>query len=234
MTRVLVLGIETSNPSALEADSRSRPGVALLNTTDDRCAIEPIATDDPHVDDLMGAISRLCQRESVPPNHIQRVGVSIGPGGYTATRLAVVVAKMICEATGAACAPIETSRVVIASLRATLALGRCAVALASKGETAFVTCFDHLGQMEGEGRLLSSDSLDADFPPTLVIDRFGPPAILAKAQDLGIRLLRPEFDPGACARLALHANIADPLALLPLYPREPEAVTKWRARGTAR
>jgi tRNA A37 threonylcarbamoyladenosine modification protein TsaB len=228
---VLVLGIETSNPSALEHDSRHKPGIALLHVEVGQCSVEPIATDNPHVDDLMGAVSRLCQREGVTPNRIQRVGVSIGPGGYTATRLAVVATKMICEATGAACCAIESSRVVALSLHAMGLVGPCAVALASKGDTAHVTCFDAAGAMLGQGRLMGAEALDSDFPPTLVIDRFAPTSFLARAGEMAIRIVRPEFDPAACARLAIQSPAFDPVALAPLYPREPEAVTKWRAKG---
>ncbi len=53
--------------------------------------------------------------------------------------------------------------------------------------------------------------------------------MLERARAASIRIGPPSFDPIACARLALTHAPVDPLELAPLYPREPEAVTKWRA-----
>ena len=38
----------------------------------------------------------------------------------------------------------------------------------------------------------------------------------------------PEFDPGACLEASVQAAPVDPLDLLPLYPRLPEAVSDER------
>ncbi|MFZ4576265.1 MAG: hypothetical protein ACOYN0_17915, partial [Phycisphaerales bacterium] len=98
---MLTLAIETSNPSAWGPESRFRPGVAL-RWTDGRGEREAVAIDAPHYDDLAGAIARLVERAGIQPRELRRVAVSIGPGGYTATRLGVATARMIAEATGAA------------------------------------------------------------------------------------------------------------------------------------
>jgi len=226
---MLTLAIETSNPSAFSPESRCSPGVALLSDT--VRASEPIRTDDPHIDDLMSCVDRLCTRERVTPRMIKRVAVSIGPGGYTATRLAVTAAKLIAEATGAACIPVPTALVVaqrVASLSQTFA-----IALASKGPTTFITTFDAQGRMLNPGEVMTASAFLTRGIRLLVTDRFAPIEFAEAAKRHELDIIAPEFDPIACAEISRDMQAIDPIALSPLYPREPEAVTKWRElRGT--
>ncbi|MEZ6317159.1 MAG: hypothetical protein R3B49_00195 [Phycisphaerales bacterium] len=46
----------------------------------------------------------------------------------------------------------------------------------------------------------------------------------------GLRRVTVRLDPAACARLGAGMNPCDPLSLEPMYAREPDAVTQWRAR----
>lgn len=224
---MLTLAIETSNPSAWTPRSRARPGVALRwESSPSRDTAEPVKIDDPHFDDLAGAISRLCARESVAPREITHVAVSVGPGGYTATRLSVVTAKMIAEATGAHCIPIPTAEVVALT---TLNNHRpFAVALASKGPTAHVTLFNPDRTPRAPGTLMDAAAFAALNLPLLVADSFLPADFRALCAPHALEIHEPEFDPLACAALAHRHTPVDPTALEPLYPREPEAVTKWR------
>ena len=49
-----------------------------------------------------------------------------------------------------------------------------------------------------------------------------------------VPIVKPQFDPSACLKVSLYllssGEISDPLTLLPLYPRPPEAVTLWEKR----
>jgi tRNA A37 threonylcarbamoyladenosine modification protein TsaB len=214
----LTLAIETSNPSA------GGGGVALVAGAGvGVLGVEEVSRE-PQRDDLMAAIARLCARCQKSPGDLTRVAASIGPGGYTAVRVAVTVAKMICEATGAACVGVPTPLVVA---RRVSFQGPFAIALASKGETALVTRFE--GGAPGPGTLIDASGLTSLHIGLLVADAFLPPAMRTRAAELGIRVEPPTFDPVACAEASEIIPPTDPAALLPLYPREPEAVTKWRA-----
>lgn len=232
MARDLCLAIEISNPSADPGDAGVGPGVALGRVIDgvparaELLGVEALAPDRRHDDDLMPAIDRLFRRVGKGPGDVARVGVSIGPGGFTALRIAVAAAKMICEATGCACAGVPSADVV--ARRVVAAPGRFAVALASKDQTAFVTTFDAAATPDGPGRIVSSADLDGLDISLLIADRFLPPAIRDRATELGIAVRPPVFDPGACLEASVGAPAVDPLELLPLYPRLPEAVVKWR------
>ena len=216
MKQRLTLAIETSNPSA------GGGGVALVGAGG-VLGVEGVSRE-PQRDDLMGAVARLCGRCGKGPADLTRVAVSVGPGGYTAVRLAVTVAKMICEATGAECVGVPTPLVV--ARRVVFEEGAFAVALASKGDTALVTRFEGGGM--GEGTLIDAAGLEGLRVGLLVGDAFLPSRMRARAEELGLRVEPPVFDPVACAEAAEAIAPVDPAALVPVYPREPEAVRKWR------
>lgn len=228
--RDLILAIETSNPSAWRAGVVCRPGVAVgRQQTGGEVLLLGVEEIDPtrlQDDDLVPAIDRLFQRIGLAPQGLAGIAVSIGPGGYTAVRLAVTTAKMIAEATGAACLPIPTAQVV--ARRVTSGGRAFAVALASKGETAFVTPFHAEGGPAAPGSIIDAQGLAALEVGLLIADRFLPAAMRACAGELAIEVREPVFDPTACFELAATAAPIDPLHLVPAYAREPEAVTKWR------
>jgi tRNA threonylcarbamoyl adenosine modification protein YeaZ len=222
----LTLAIESSNPSA------APPSVALV-AAQEVLGTEPVESR-PHTDDLITAIDRLFKRTGRQPRDLTAVAVSIGPGGYTAVRIAITTAKLICEATGAACHPIPTAHAVAARVESDKPFG---VALASKGESTFLTRFQPrtgpgLPAAIEEGHLITAADLGSLDIPLLIIDRFAPPALVARAAQLGIELRPPTLDPIAAAQLAPNFPALDPAALAPLYPREPEAVTKWKQLKT--
>lgn len=171
----------------------------------------------------MSAIDRLSRRLHLIPKDLGRIAVSIGPGGYTALRIAIATAKMLCESLRAGCIAIETASIV--AHRAQVP-GPFAVMLASKDDTAFATVFESPSHPREPGRLVTS--LDGIDIKTLVADRFLPSSIAREATARGILIVPPRFDAAACLELSFNAAPIDPLAVAPLYPREPEAVTKWR------
>lgn len=225
----LILAIETSNPSAWTADQAVRPGVALGIGGPQGVRVlgaERVDASKPHDDDLLPAIDRLFRRLGRAPAQVGLVAVSTGPGGYTALRIAVTVGRFIAWSAGARTVGVPSARVVAARV---IGPGPFAVALASKGENAYVTRFRSSLEPDGDGSLMDRDGLERLGVPLLVADRFLPEAMRARALELGMRLEPPVFDPQALLELAPSLPALDPSALHPIYPREPEAVVKWRA-----
>lgn len=223
----LILGIETSNPSAWEPGRSWRPGVALARMRDGGVAVvarEAIDAATPGQDDLAQAVERVCR--GFAPRDVSRIAVSVGPGGYTAVRIAAVTAKMIAEATGAACVPVPTACVVA---RRVPPGGPFGVALASKGGTAWIAAFDADGT-ERSSRLMDASGLERIGVSRLAADRFLPASMRQACASMGIEVVEAAFDPVACIEAAMSLPEVDPAALMPLYPREPEAVRKWRER----
>ncbi len=228
----LILAIETSNPTAAPGESAS----VMLARADEAGTLTPLAmvrvgADEAH--GLMPSIDRCFRQASLTPDALRepgaRVAVSLGPGGYTSVRIAVTAAKVICDSTGALCIPVPTAQIVAARVANARPF---AVALASKRESAWITIFSPdraarltLGIVD-DGAI---DTLTSEGVDLLVIDHHAPPRLVERALEASIRVERPVFDAGACAALGATLPPIDPLALEPIYPREPEAVTKWRA-----
>lgn len=234
----LALGIETSNPSARDGlEAGWCPEVALARVGEGPTQLvdrEGLDLSNPHDDDLMPAISRLCERAGVKPREIRRIAVSVGPGGFTAVRIAAAAAKMIAEVTGAACVPVPSAWVAACHvMRAGPFEGGLAVALAAKGPTAHVSLFQagEVPQPVSEGRLMTREDL-CELPGrgvrTLLCDRFLAGIIGASGQIPGLLVWPSGFDALSCIEMSRLAEPVDPAALVPMYPREPEAVTKWR------
>ena len=228
----LLLAIETSNPSAWSPACREKPGVALLDTvTRQTLGQESIDPQLRHDDRLVPAIDALTKRLALRPRDLRTIAVSVGPGGFTAVRLAVTTAKMIAEATGAACIPVPTALV---AARAFDGPGPVAVALASKNDTAFIAAFDENRRPLAPGAIHDARGFGALHAAhgvrTLLADGHLPASLADAARSRGVVIAPIDLGPESCGRSALDAGLApvDPAQLLPIYPREPEAVTKWR------
>jgi tRNA A37 threonylcarbamoyladenosine modification protein TsaB len=216
----LTLAIEVSNPSC-------EAGVAIGSPARGTLGTEPIHAGDGRHDDLITAIDRLTRRLSITPDALGRIAVSIGPGGYTALRIAIATTKMLCESLRAACIAVPTPLV---AARRVGAPSPFAILLASKDDTAFATVFTDPDAPREPGRLITAADLPHLGIAAVIADRFIPNAIAAAAAERRLPIHPPRFDPGACLELSFDLDPIDPIALAPHYPREPEAVTKWRQR----
>lgn len=232
----LILAIENSNPSSGIGDDV--PGVAFGRASPDSrsvevLGIEPLRPQGPNDDDLMAAIERLARRLGVVPPQIGGVAVSIGPGGYTAMRIAIATAKMIAEVTGARTVAVPTAEVAARS--ATKGAGDFAVALASKRETAFVTVFGPDRRAKAPGSVMTAADLDGLIQEgtrigRFICDRFIPDNFRRILDGEGVAIETLRLNPRACLDASLSIAPVNPLALAPLYAREPEAVTIWRTK----
>lgn len=238
--RPLTLAIEISNPSAWEAPAGGemlRPGVAVLGgSSAEGATVEGVEEVDPtrrNDDDLMPAIDRLTKRLGISARDLARIAVSGGPGGFTAVRMAVTVAKTVADACRIPCVVVGTADSVggaaIGMGRATRSVeGAFAVALASKGETAWVAVFDEQGVRRGDGKLMDAGEVGGLGVGTLIGDRFMPEAMIREAGERGMKIVRPVFDPVACGMVSMGMEGVDARDAAPVYPREAEAVRKWR------
>jgi tRNA threonylcarbamoyladenosine biosynthesis protein TsaB len=251
-----ILAIEVSNPSAREPgrvggpgrearpDADVGPAVALARLTegggiDDGSVVsESVGGGTRHADDLMPAVERCCARAGVRRREIARVAVSAGPGGYTALRTSCAAAAVLAELLQARAVPVPTALVAAAALGA--ADGVCVVCLASKGERAHVSVVDPargvvdrvvrtLGVVDAAGLVRAAEEHGAR---TLVGDGFVPSSFREGARRVGLAERDLALRASACARLGAGlAGLEDAAMLVPVYAREPDAVTQWRALG---
>lgn len=190
---------------------------------------EPLHANAGREDDLLPAIDRLCRRQSASPASLRLVVVSAGPGGFTSLRVAVTVAKSLAVSVGAACVAVPTAVAIAA--RTAAAGSAFAVLLAGKGESAHATVFPRGQWRDPQIRagLITARDVEKLGVQTIVGDAFVPGPILEEASRLGIEVQRPCFDAAACLEVGLTLQALEPVHLSPIYAREPEAVTKWRA-----
>ncbi len=161
---MLILALEISNPGAAIAPGTGQSvaigqimpgpdGVKRVTVL----AREPVAAPSRHDDDLQPAIDRASSTACCSPRDLAAIAVSIGPGGFTALRVAVAAAKMIALASkaraagdeaggaaGASCIGVPTALAAAMSYRLNSAQPArlaqpIAVALAGKSDAAFVT-----------------------------------------------------------------------------------------------
>ncbi len=220
---MLTLAIETSNPAAPGA------GVALMRAGQ-LVAQEALKSGRRHDDALMPGIDRLCRGAKVMPKDIGRVAVSIGPGGYTSLRIACATAKMLCEVTGAECVAVPTA----AALRAQVnTQGTVFVALSYKRSDMWVHRFgDGAGPGVGDAGLKTFAELGESLQEgaTLVAEQAIVDLLVDNGADMhGVSVVASIFDAHLVARASDVFAPISPDVLVPLYGREPEAVTKWRA-----
>ncbi|MCC5785622.1 MAG: hypothetical protein JJU33_02845 [Phycisphaerales bacterium] len=209
-----------------------------------------------HDDDLMPAIQRLCEQDRVSPRDLGMVGVSAGPGGYTGLRVALTVAKCIADAAGARLRLVPSALSAAAGLEPA---GPTLVCLASKRETVHATMVgvtddwladsaEALASLVGDavaagdpgsawpGRWMEIGLIKADVvatlgPTRIVGDTHLPAPFREAAAVVGADVVLPLLGPEGVLRLMGCFPDADPAAAAPIYPREPEAVTRWRELG---
>jgi len=233
------LAFELSNPTSGAADASSLAlgrGGALV-------ASEHVAPAMPRSeeDDLFPAIQRLLARASLKPMDLRggRIAVSVGPGGYTGLRVACAASKVLAEAVGARCVAVPTALVALRAFRQGVAPGeqsppspKAAVALASKTESAWVYVE---GQADATAaRFVSAANLAGLVAEhgvaVLIADSHLPKVIREACAGCGVAVVPPVLSAAACLAVAVNLPDIEPELLLPVYAREPDAVTLWRLR----
>lgn len=213
-------------------------GIALRDLTHDQAPIdvEMLWSQKRHDDDLLPAIDRLFKRLKLRPSDLKQgaLAVSIGPGGFTGLRIAVATAKMFAETLGVNIVAVPSALVAAEQYQGA---GPIMIALASKADTAWCTKLEMVNRfwsIEGQPRLEDSQSLDLAGIQAMIADKHLPAALCHRCKDARIPIIEPVLDPRAslivAQRMLLDGLITDPLKLIPLYPRQPEAVSLWEKK----
>ncbi len=227
-----------SPPITLAIETASREGGLALLDASGREHTERLVAQRRHDDALMPAIDRLCRRAGLGPGDLNTIGVSLGPGGFTGIRIGVVTAKILADTLGCRLVGVPTAQVLAAAATPGTDGRRLAICLAAKQATVWAQVFtwgeDAWGSAREPSVIPALDLVGRVGPARIVADAHFPAEARAAAQERGIPLELPVYDPRACLRLTIAAakrgECTAPIDLVPLYPREPEAVTTWRQR----
>ena len=220
------LAIETSQASGGLA-VRDASGTVHVATLTSRSGVD---------DQLMPELDRLTREANCQPSDLGLVGVSIGPGGFTGLRIAISTAKMLAETTQ--CTLVAVPSAMVCAHAAGLGTGPIGVALASKRDTTWLSIIEN-HTISWAGLV---DATTAKEPlascKVLLADEHLPGPITALASTMGITIERPSFPPEAtlAQSQAMHSRGLNECStmLKPLYPRVPEAVTRFEALGKSR
>ncbi|HYD01967.1 MAG TPA: hypothetical protein VEB22_12135 [Phycisphaerales bacterium] len=232
------MAIEIANPSGGSA------GVALgLVEPGDPDAVQVIAVEllrevDRDRDDLIPAIERLFAATRRSLADVRRVAVSVGPGGFTSARVACATGAMLAEGLGVPTVAVPSALAAAVRERRTAgaAGGHVAVLMASKGAAAWCALVPTESPSPARavsGRMMTAAEVVAAGPRVALADHHLPADIRAALDGAGIAVRPLEFSAEDCLRASALCDACDPAALVPVYPREPEAVTLWRARHGA-
>jgi tRNA threonylcarbamoyladenosine biosynthesis protein TsaB len=206
---------------------------------------EKLALTSRHDDDLLPAIDRLLTRLQLRPIDLRGgvVAVSIGPGGFTGLRIAISTAKMFGEALSATLIAVPSALVAAEGLDVDHLAGdsprEVLVALATKAGSAWVTRLTRPHAREpwsiaGNPALMSADMIEPGSAQHLLADEHFPALARDRLTRMGTAVMVPRFSASGCLRAAMNmlrrGETISSMALSPLYPRVPEAVTLWRMR----
>ncbi|MEY4821816.1 MAG: tRNA (adenosine(37)-N6)-threonylcarbamoyltransferase complex dimerization subunit type 1 TsaB [Planctomycetota bacterium] len=188
-------------------------------------------------------LRELCAEAFIEPWEFEAVAVVAGPGGFTGLRVSIAFAKAFALAREVPAIALGSAAVFAASDAARSGRGPWLVTLASKSGSAWcarVTRGDDGSFIEEMGEVLDAIgflpkvSAVAAAGGVVLSDEHLDPAIATVVRQADAHTRAIAVDPcalAALAQLALSRNATtDPFALAPIYPREPEAVTKWRER----
>jgi hypothetical protein len=114
------------------------------------------------------------------------------------------------------------------------------VALACKGDSLWLTRLEypHTGDWIGTGKLVHDESITEHLSDVslFLADEHLPEGVRKAVRAAGVQVAEVCFDPTSCLQMTSIRHAAgmadDAMALGPLYPREPEAVTIFNARST--
>jgi tRNA threonylcarbamoyl adenosine modification protein YeaZ len=229
-----LLVIEVSNPSLSDGDEGSVAFCRVADGAVEVLALELLRSGSRHDDALMRGVDNACQAAGMAPSDIARIAVSAGPGGYTGLRIAMTTAKMLGESLGAELVAVPTARVAAFGFTENQPSGASEgfiVALASKRDSAWCQPFRDCNAI-GDGALCDAPALaamiDSGGAKTLLADAHLPKEMRAAAERAGMRIVAPRLDARLCAIASIGLPTVSVDVLAPIYPREPEAVRKWR------
>ncbi|MEM7627328.1 MAG: tRNA (adenosine(37)-N6)-threonylcarbamoyltransferase complex dimerization subunit type 1 TsaB [Planctomycetota bacterium] len=189
----------------LAIETSTRTGRVALGRGDELLACVELPAKRRHNLDLVPTIDRVCRDHGVAPPDLAELYVSLGPGSFTGLRSAVATSKMLALSLGVKLVGVPTLDVLRVQHPEEV------VCLNVKRDTAWSAGpgmepgLRSLDELRAAGRPLVADTLDDATPAepgVEVVWRLGRAAAAANRYD-------------------------DPLALAPLYIREPEAVTLW-------
>jgi tRNA threonylcarbamoyl adenosine modification protein YeaZ len=230
-----------STPTTLSLELSQRIASVAMSTPTGRVLELNIDNSCRKEDSVMPSIQKLASELNIAPDSLELVVISIGPGGFTGLRSAVAIAKMISLVSGAAIVPIETALSV--AHNANIGPGPYFVVSGVKQDTFWLSKV-HNKNNTWFCESAPSSSLELEQSIHTVKALFGdsylPKSVSALCVSEGIQIHESAVSAKSLLSLGVQLfkndkdTTVNPLELLPLYPREPEAVRLWKENNKAK
>ena len=232
--------MNTNVSIAVETSCRAG-GLAL--GIDARC-VETVRFDTAgrHATALVGRMKALLDGRSLAPADLHEVYVSAGPGSFTGLRVGITAVRTLAQAVGRIrCVAVPTARVV-AENAAELDWRYLGVILAARAGSVYAAVFQRRGgrivPAAGPGTQQADEFLAQAPRPIMLIGEglayqaMGAPGVTASdpAAD-ELHLPAPQALWRVGHDMARAGMFTDYHHLLPIYPRQCEAVRQWEARA---
>ncbi len=234
MTQTISVAIETS----------CRQGGIALGLDDALAGEINFDASQRHATQLVGRLGDLLASHHLAPAAVNEIYVSVGPGSFTGLRVGITVARTMAQAIAAAGAPMPRC-VAVPSLAAVaqnarpLAWEHLGVVLDVKEGSFYAGLFQRHGEqieLAAPPRLMTAEEFLAAAPRPLLLTGEGLAFIDIATQCVSAAPKDTHFPTAAGVwrvgrRLALAGQFTEYHHLLPIYPRQPEAVRLWDKLG---
>ena len=221
-------------PGTLAIELTLKDGEVAVSSADGEVLIQSIQSSSRETDDVLPAIDALMKKAHLKPSDLSLIALSIGPSGFTTMRIATTIAKHVSFITGA---PIIA---VPSAISAAASQSECEALLsieAVKGDSFWLS---QLSLCEGvwkcNATLTTTDVVKESSSTHQGILCSPQHAEIAKVFNVPVL----PYAPSAKSLMIVSSerlNRGETIgaaALTPLYPREPEAVRKWKAQRNDR
>lgn len=219
-------------PIALALELSQRDGSIAMCNNVGKTVVHNTASGKRGDDDVMPAIALAAKELGIKPSDVELIVVSIGPGGFTGLRTATSIAKMVSFATGARIITIESAIAVAAS--SGNGNGPFLVVSNVKRESFWLSRVEcKKGSWVCEAGILHANELDAHLRDIIGVfaDEYLPDSARECIAHHDVSIKGAALNAEVLLEVGLTRNnkreSVDAADLLPLYPREPEAVRKW-------
>ena len=225
----------TKQPTTLALEFSQRAGsIAMMNCSGDTETRE-VDNAKREKDDVFPSIETLSTSLGITPIELELVVVSIGPGGFTGLRTSVAIAKMLVLASEAKIVSVESAIVTVQ--QANLGAGPFLVVSSVKGDDCRASMIQKNDcKWNCVSRNVSVALLGHELAGIKAVfaDEFLPKQASTQCQEHQVEIHPCNPDATSLLQIGLTAHkdgeFIDPDQLLPIYPREPEAVRLWNER----
>lgn len=188
-------------------------------------------------DTLFLEMCALAKSLHVDAKEIELVVVNIGPGGFTGLRTSIAVTKMIAMTNSARIVAVEAA--VVVAEHAELGPGPFFVCSGAKKDSFWLSKVsqDQHKWLCSSGIAVTNDLVSQlDTIRAVFADDYLQEETRGKIERCGVRIYPTNVSALSLLRVGLRlfrdGETVLPERLLPIYPREPEAVRLWKERGS--